>query len=128
MEILRIDPLKEFSRKAEEVKPRQEKAPPNEAGRIPKEKERANPPAGQVASPEEAEKLREKVAEGIKEFLRYSNWSVDLFIHEATHSVATKIVDNETGEVIRQIPPEEVLDLRARFMELIRELMQREND
>jgi len=129
MEILKIDPQYVFSRGAEDVKPRQGeegKTPPQEAGRGPNGEARATPSPREVASRQEAEKMREKLAERIKEYLRYQNWSVDLFIHEATRSVAAKIVDNDTGEVIKQIPPEEVLNLRARFMELIRELMQRE--
>ena len=131
MEVLKIDPryITQFSRGAEVVKPRQGeegKTPPQEAGRGPNGEARATPSPREVASRQEAEKMREKLAERIKEYLRYQNWSVDLFIHEATRSVAAKIVDNDTGEVIKQIPPEEVLNLRARFMELIRELMQRE--
>lgn len=70
--------------------------------------------------------MREKVAERVKEYLRYQNWTVDLFIHKATQSIVAKIVDNDTGELIKQIPPEEVLNLKARFMELIRKLMGRE--
>ena len=134
MEILKIDPRYQFqySKGAEEVKPRRKEEggilPQKEkAGRAPKEEGLANsPPAGDAASHREVEKMREKVAERIKEYLRYQNWSVDLFIHEATKSIAAKIVDNDTGKVIKQIPPEEVLNFRARFMELIRELMGRE--
>jgi len=132
MEILKIDPRYTFqySKGAEEVKPgRKEEGGilPQKAGRAPKEQGLANtPPAGDAASHREVERMREKVAERIKEYLRYQNWSVDLFIHEATKSIAAKIVDNDTGEVIKQIPPEEVLNFRARFTELIRELMGRE--
>jgi len=134
MEILKIDPQYQlqYSKGAEEVKPRRKEEGgvlPQKAGRAPKPKEEGpanTPPAGDAASHGEVERMREKVAERIKEYRRYQNWSVDLFIHEATQSIAAKIVDNDTGEVIKQIPPEEVLNFRARFMELIRELMGRE--
>ena len=39
-------------------------------------------------------------------------------IHEATHTVMVTLVNRETGEVIRQIPPEKLLDMVARFREL----------
>jgi len=132
MEILKIDPRYQFqySKGAEEVKPRRKEEDgllPQKTGRAPKEEGSANtPPAGDAASHREVERMRKKVGERIKEYLRYQNWSVDLFIHEATQSIAAKIVDNDTGEVIKQIPPEEILNFRARFMELIRELMGRE--
>lgn len=131
MEISRIDPQYQstYSKGAEEVKPqRGDGLPPKEAGQAPKEEGPADiSPNGDVASQrEEVEKMREKVAERVKEYLRYQNWTVDLFIHKATQSIVAKIVDNDTGELIKQIPPEEVLNLKARFMELIRKLTGRE--
>lgn len=39
-------------------------------------------------------------------------------IHEATHEICVKIIDKEKNEVIREIPPEKILDLVARMWEL----------
>lgn len=38
--------------------------------------------------------------------------------HEETKRVSIKVVDNETQEVIREIPPEETLDMVQRMWEL----------
>nr|MDE7477119.1 flagellar protein FlaG [Lachnospiraceae bacterium] len=39
-------------------------------------------------------------------------------IHEKTNRVTIKLVDRETQEVIKEIPPEKTLDLLAKRMEL----------
>lgn len=44
-------------------------------------------------------------------------------IHEATQRVTIKIIDKETQEVIKEIPPEKNLDLLAKRMELAGVLM-----
>lgn len=44
-------------------------------------------------------------------------------IHEATRRITIKIVDKETQEIIKEIPPEKNLDLLAKRMELAGVLM-----
>ncbi|MFA7468541.1 MAG: flagellar protein FlaG [Desulfotomaculaceae bacterium] len=39
-------------------------------------------------------------------------------IHEATNKVMVKVVDKNTDEVIREIPPEKILDMVAKMWEL----------
>lgn len=40
-------------------------------------------------------------------------------IHEKTNRVTVKIKDSETGDIIKQIPSEESLDLAAKIMEMV---------
>jgi len=40
-------------------------------------------------------------------------------IHERTGRYLVKLVDNETDEVIREIPPEKILDLIANIWEMV---------
>ena len=40
-------------------------------------------------------------------------------VHKATGQIIVKIIDQETRKVIREIPPEQVLDLAARIEEMI---------
>jgi flagellar protein FlaG len=47
-----------------------------------------------------------KAAEGITTSLEFS-------VHKATHQISVKVLDKETGEVIREIPPEKNLDFLA---------------
>lgn len=40
-------------------------------------------------------------------------------IHEKTNRVTVKIKDSETGDIIKEIPSEESLDLAAKIMEMV---------
>ncbi|MBB6632588.1 flagellar protein FlaG [Cohnella thailandensis] len=44
--------------------------------------------------------------------------SVEMRVHEKTHAVMIKVVNKETGELIREIPPEKTLDVVAKMMEI----------
>ena len=39
-------------------------------------------------------------------------------IHEKTKEIMVKVIDNDTNEVIREIPPEKVLDMVAKMWEM----------
>lgn len=47
-----------------------------------------------------------------------TNSSVQFGIHEATNRITIKVVDNDTKEVIRELPPEKTLDMIAKVWEL----------
>lgn len=47
-----------------------------------------------------------KAAEGITTSLQFS-------VHKETHQISVKVLDKETGEIIREIPPEKNLDFLA---------------
>lgn len=47
-----------------------------------------------------------------------NNTFAEFGYHEATHRVTIKIVDKDTKETIREIPPEKTLDLIAKAWEL----------
>ncbi len=51
--------------------------------------------------------------------LETMNRSLQFSIDEELKDVVVKIVDTKTGEIIRQIPPDEVLRLREHFKELV---------
>lgn len=44
--------------------------------------------------------------------------SLEFSIHEKTKEIMVKVKDQETGEVIRELPPEKVLDMIAGMLEL----------
>ena len=46
------------------------------------------------------------------------NTSAIFGIHEATNRVTIKIVDKQTREVIKELPPEKTLDMISRVWEL----------
>ncbi|QHW32599.1 flagellar protein FlaG [Paenibacillus rhizovicinus] len=44
--------------------------------------------------------------------------AVELKVHEKLHAVSIKVFNKETGDLIREIPPEKTLDLVTNMMEL----------
>ncbi len=52
-----------------------------------------------------------KAIEGTNNYVKYS-------IHEKTHQIMVKIINKETDEVIKELPPEKILDMVANMLEL----------
>ncbi|QDH20844.1 flagellar protein FlaG [Saccharibacillus brassicae] len=44
--------------------------------------------------------------------------TLEINIHEKTHQLMIKVLNKESGELIREIPPEKTLDLVAKMMEI----------
>lgn len=57
-----------------------------------------------------------KVAEKNNDF-QVSNTRLQFSIHEATKQIMVKIIDNSTDEVVKEIPPEKLLDMVANMIE-----------
>lgn len=75
---------------------------------------------GQAKSNEEfIEKNNEKVKKAVTELNKNMTNSIAQFgIHEGTNRITIKIVDKETKEVIKELPPEKTLDMIAKAWEL----------
>ena len=58
-----------------------------------------------------------KTIEKVNKKLRGIPTSLEFVIHEKTHDIMIKVINQETGEVIREIPPEKILDMVANFLE-----------
>ncbi|WEK53898.1 MAG: flagellar protein FlaG [Candidatus Cohnella colombiensis] len=43
--------------------------------------------------------------------------SVEMQVHKKTNDIVMKVINKETGDVIREVPPEKMLDLVAKMME-----------
>lgn len=68
-----------------------------------------------VYTQEELFQAIEKANQEIK--LRYTN--LEISIHEDTQELIVRVIDQETGEVLREIPPEKILDAMAARLELL---------
>ncbi|MCC3379493.1 flagellar protein FlaG [Paenibacillus farraposensis] len=44
--------------------------------------------------------------------------TLEMSVHEKTHQILVKVLNKDTGELIREIPPEKTLDLVAKMMEI----------
>ena len=66
------------------------------------------------------EKQREQIKKSVEELNKNINKHTEakFGIHEETKRVTIKIVDKETQEVIREVPPEKTLDMIAKVWEL----------
>jgi flagellar protein FlaG len=59
-----------------------------------------------------------KTIENAVKSLQGPQTTLDISIHEKTHEIMVKVLNKDTGELIREIPPEKTLDLVAKMMEL----------
>lgn len=61
----------------------------------------------------------DKIKKAVEQLNRNMTHSEAIFgIHEATNRVTIKIVDKDTKEVIKELPPEKTLDMIAKVWEL----------
>ena len=60
----------------------------------------------------------ESIKQAMKELSKkQANFTSEFGIHEKTHRVTVKIVDKQTKEVIKELPPEKTLDMIAKMWE-----------
>lgn len=62
-------------------------------------------------------KMLRSAIDTINESLKETHKSVRMKYHEKLHRVSIKIVDDETEEVIKEIPPEENLEMVQKMLE-----------
>lgn len=59
-----------------------------------------------------------KLIERANKALSGGSRSFEFSIHEATNQIMVKVIDNETHEIIREIPNEKILDMVAKMWEM----------
>lgn len=59
-----------------------------------------------------------KAIEKANKALQGASTSFEFSIHEKTKEIMVKVLNKETGEIIREIPPEKTLDMIAKMWEL----------
>lgn len=64
-----------------------------------------------------AEKGLLKAIESTNEDLQAYNRRIEFSIHEKTKDIMIKVVDRDTDEVVREIPPEKIKDMVANILE-----------
>ena len=71
---------------------------------------------GKQPSDDEVKAAIEQANKRAKTVFGHAN--AEFSYHEATKRISVKIVDNETKEIIREIPPEKTLDMISKMWEL----------
>ena len=65
----------------------------------------------------DAEDLK-KVVEYLEEFANWGNFNIGFDQEEDTNLTVVTIVDRDSGEIIKQIPPEEILRVKSQVREI----------
>lgn len=71
---------------------------------------------------EESQRVNEEIRRVVDELAKVAlsfNRRLDFTIFEETNQVVVRVIDQDTNEVIRQVPPEELLKLHARIREAV---------
>ena len=66
----------------------------------------------------DADELHEAVRE-MRKYHGWENFNIDFDRDEETNSLIVKIIDRNTGEVLRQIPPDQILKMRHHLREAL---------
>ncbi|HKM43650.1 MAG TPA: flagellar protein FlaG [Limnochordia bacterium] len=61
----------------------------------------------------------ESAVESINDAVEHINRSLRFSVHEDTQRIIVRVVNTRTDEVIKELPPEDVLDTVARIREMI---------
>ena len=54
--------------------------------------------------------------------MEFSSFALQFRIHDKSGLVQVKVLDSETNEVIREIPPEQMLEIAADIAEMLKDL------
>jgi flagellar protein FlaG len=82
-------------------------------------------PRNGKSEPEEAVRSAEQVSAMVEdlqaslEMLQQKNTHLNFSVHEKTDRIVVRITDQDTGDVIREIPSEEFLNLAAKLQEMV---------
>lgn len=72
-----------------------------------------------AAAQDKANQKKEQLKKAVDELNKKANNSEAIFgIHEGTNRVTIKLVDKDTKEVIKELPPEKTLDMIAKVWEM----------
>lgn len=64
------------------------------------------------------EEQKVKSIERALEAVKSHQTSLEMSVHEQTNEVVIRVLDKETGELIREVPSEKILDMVSKFMEM----------
>ncbi len=72
----------------------------------------------QAENPENASRRIKNAVDHANKTMRHAKTKCEFSYHEETKRVSIKVIDEETEEVIREIPPEETLEMISKMWEL----------
>ena len=72
----------------------------------------------QAENPENTSRRIKNAVDHANQTMRHAKTKCEFSYHEETKRVSIKVIDAETEEVIREIPPEETLEMLSKMWEL----------
>jgi flagellar protein FlaG len=72
-----------------------------------------------IYNQKELEKEVKKSVKDVNEIVNQVKEGLSFQIHEDTEELMVQVIDVNTEEVIKELPPEEMLDLKARIHEMV---------
>ena len=72
----------------------------------------------QAENPENTSRRIKNAVDHANQTMRHAKTKCEFSYHEETKRVSIKVIDEETEEVIREIPPEETLEMLSKMWEL----------
>lgn len=74
----------------------------------------------QAEAKQEAAEITQEMLDVVGENLKMiHDLDLRISIHEPTGRIAVKVINGDTGELVREIPPEQILNLAAKIDEMI---------
>jgi len=61
----------------------------------------------------------ERIAEAMDNYMRSTQTDLSIKIHEATGNIMVKVISQDDGKIIREIPPEKLLNLAAKMEQMM---------
>jgi flagellar protein FlaG len=65
----------------------------------------------------------EKALKNLREYAGWGNFNIGFSIDDQTGSLIIKIIDRDTGEMLRQIPTDQILALRSHLQEMLKSVL-----
>jgi len=75
------------------------------------------------SAPRPQARTAEKITKILQENLGITDVKLDYSVHKATGNIVVKVINNESGKVIREIPPNELLAIAESIIEEIHGLL-----
>lgn len=66
-----------------------------------------------------SEKIAIKAIEEANKKISVANRRFEYSVHEKSKAIMIKVIDTDTNEIVKEIPPEKVLDIVAKMWELV---------
>lgn len=101
---------------AESVKPVETKSDSNNHNQDPEDKDRGQVQSDKEVAPEKVKSAVEELNKQIKQNVHKTNLSFKY--HDETNRISITVKDQDTDEVIREIPAEKALDMLAKAWEM----------